>query len=272
MKRTITFILALLLLVVTTSGVSAKQTLQFSCSAQIAKAFGKSVIDEIEGKNPITVDMSITSSHTALQRLINGFSELACIAYPLPYEHRQKGYVEIPFAQDKLAVITNKSNPVDNISSTQLRKIFTGNIDNWEQLGGKDEKLITLGPNRKTASCDNFCRQIMGGHQIGYDYTTDSSTRVLQGVKDMPGSISFASYAAVEGEKELKVLDVGGVSVKNEEYPLWQSYSMVTKGEPVSEARIFINAVFSERGKEIMEQRGMKPLTPKGFNSTTKSE
>ncbi len=272
MKRIITFIFALLLLVGISSGVSAKQTLQFSCSAQIAEAFGKSVIDEIEAKNPLNVDISIASSHTALQRLINGFSELACIAYPLPNEYRQKGYVEIPFAKDKLAVITNKSNPVDNITSMQLRKIFIGNIENWQQLGGKDEKIISLGPNRETASCDNFCRNIMGGHRIGYNYTADTSTRVMQGVKDMPGSISFTSYAAVEDDNELKILNVDGVSVKSDEYPLWQNYSMVTKGKPGSKARIFINAVFSERGKEIMEQRGMKPLTPKGFNATAKAE
>jgi len=42
----------------------------------------------------------------------------------------------IPIAWDALAFIVNPSNPVDNLSSEQIKNIFSGKITNWSTVGG----------------------------------------------------------------------------------------------------------------------------------------
>ena len=58
---------------------------------------------------------------------------------------KEKGVVENVIAIDGIAVITNSSNAVENLSKEDLIKIYTGEIKNWKELGGKDENIVVLG-------------------------------------------------------------------------------------------------------------------------------
>ena len=46
-----------------------------------------------------------------------------------------------PVAWDALAIIANKKNPVNNLTTAQIKKIYTGKITNWKQLGGVDAPI-----------------------------------------------------------------------------------------------------------------------------------
>ncbi len=84
-----------------------EEVLHMATSAQIAHAFGMDVVKEFEQKHNIKVRVFICSSDTALQRIVNGFSDIACVAFRLPATYIEQGYVEIPFAKDPLAIIVN---------------------------------------------------------------------------------------------------------------------------------------------------------------------
>lgn len=46
--------------------------------------------------------------------------------------------------EDGYALVTNKSNPVDELNSKQIKQVFDGDITNWDQLGGKSEKVTLM--------------------------------------------------------------------------------------------------------------------------------
>lgn len=240
--------------------VQAQQMLYLSSSSQIAEAFGKEVIEKFEDRYETKVSLHIGSSETALLRLENDFSDLACIAFRLPREYREKGYVDIPFAQDPLVVVTHEDNPVEDLSPRQLRNIFMQNLTNWKELEGEDTQIVTFVPRRETALRQNFQRQVMQGFDISYDYMSYISTRSVTGVKHIPGAITFASLGAVEGMKDIRTLSIDGHDPKDEQYPFIQTFSFVSKGEPGSTARGFIDAALSARGQDIIREKGMEPV------------
>jgi len=237
----------------------AQEVLYLSSSSQIAEAFGKDVIRKYEDRYETKVNLHIGCSRTALIRLENGFSDLACIASRLPSEYRDRGYVDIPFARDPLVVITHQDNPVNNLSRQQLRNVFMQNITNWKELGGEDEEITVVLPRRETALFRNFDRQVMKGYDVSYDFMSYISTECVRGVKHVPGAISIASLGAVKKREGVGTLKIEGNEPRDEEYPFSQTFSFVSKGEPSRKAREFINAALSERGREIIREKGMQP-------------
>lgn len=65
-------------------------------------------------------------------------------------DEKANGVEENIVAIDGIAVITDKDNSVTELTSDDLKKIYTGEISNWKDLGGKDEAIVAIG--REAAS------------------------------------------------------------------------------------------------------------------------
>ena len=87
--------------------VSAQNTLSYSRSAQIYEAFGKEALEAFTKESGIKVESHISSSASAVYRLMNGFSDIASTTRELYRRHRDYGYVQIPFCKDPIPI--NKS-------------------------------------------------------------------------------------------------------------------------------------------------------------------
>ena len=53
----------------------------------------------------------------------------------LKQEELDAGLTEMKIADDGIAVIVNLENPIENITSDEVMKIYTGEINNWSELG-----------------------------------------------------------------------------------------------------------------------------------------
>jgi phosphate transport system substrate-binding protein len=250
----------LICLAIAIRSVRAEGVLYLSSSSQIAEAFGKDVITRYEDRHETKVSLHIGCSRTALVRLENGFSDLACIASRLPREYRKKGYVDIPFARDPLVVVIHGDNPVRDLSRRELRNIFMHNVSNWKELGGVDAEIITFVPREATALFRNFERQVMEGYDVAYDFKSYISTRSIFGVKHILGAVAIASQGAVEKREGIKTVGIEGHDPGDDDYPFFQTFSFVSKGEPDQNAKEFINAALSQRGREIIREKGMQPI------------
>lgn len=92
---------------------------------------------------------------------MNGYSDIAVIARKLYRKHEDYGYVQIPFCKDPLAVFSNCNCGVDDLSESQVQDIFSGDIVNWKDVGGRDLPIMVVVPEAGTAASKNFRRQIM---------------------------------------------------------------------------------------------------------------
>jgi phosphate transport system substrate-binding protein len=258
----LTAVVSLLFLCSMISGsiASAKKTLRYSSSAQVREAFGMEVLNAFTEATGIEVDLYVGSSSSAVHRLMNGFSDIASTVERLHGRHQQYGYREIPFCKAPLIVITNAETPVRNISSSQLRGVFSGMITNWKELGGPEMSIVVVVPGKHTGAFKNFRKLALKRSNVKYDYMAYRSADVVKLVHRIPWSISFISQGAHTINAAIKVIKIDDLKPGDKNYPYHQTFSFVTKGELGDAAKKLIDFAFSEKGKAIMRKNGMAPL------------
>jgi len=265
MKKSIVFLMMIAVILIwslapaTPSGAAEK--LRYSCSNQILEAFGMDRINAFTKATGIEVDVYPSSSKSAVYRLMNDFSDLAGSMHGLYYRDRQSGYVEIPFCKDPLAVIVNDHNRVEDLSREQIQGIFNKTVTNWKEVGGPDQPIIVVVPDRTTSAYNNFEDMAMSRREVRYDYISDKSSDVIQAIQNMNWGISFITQAAISIRKGVKTIKVDGDTVSDVGYPFFQTMYYITKGKPAGAAKAFIDFTLSDEGVAIMKEKKMIPVT-----------
>jgi phosphate transport system substrate-binding protein len=243
------------------SAATAQETLRYSQAAQVYRAFGKEGVEMFQKKTGIPVEVFVSSSSSAVNRLMNGFADIASTTRQLYYRYSEYGYVEIPFCKDPLAVIVHASATVTDLTADQLEAVFSGGITNWQALGGPDAPILVVVPGKDTGANKNFRRQVMKHKEILYDLMTYESTDVIDVVAKFPEAISFISRGASIASEGVKAVKISGLSAGEPAYPFYQVFSFVTKGEPSGTVKSFVDFAFSPEAQGLFSQKGMLPIT-----------
>lgn len=215
-------------------------------------------------KNPgVTVTVEYTGSGAGLESLAAGSVDIGNASRGLKDEEKASGEVENIVAIDGIAVITNKSCSINDVTSKDLAKIYTGEITDWAELGGEEQPIIVIGREAGSGTRDAFEELLEVKDVCAYAQELDSTGAVLAKVGTTPGAIGYVSLDVVDDT--VSGLKIDGVEPTEEEilagnYMLQRPFVMATKGE-ISEqnelVQTWFNYINSDDGKEVIKQVGL---------------
>ncbi|MBI5931062.1 MAG: substrate-binding domain-containing protein [Chloroflexi bacterium] len=106
-----------------------------------------------------------------------------------------------PLGQDGIAVVVHPRLTLPQLSADDLRRIFTGAVENWTELGGPDVPITVVSREAESDTRRVFEQLVLGERQITYNALlalTDAA--MLDVVSRTPGAIGFVSMALVSGQ------------------------------------------------------------------------
>ena len=157
------------------------------------------------------------------------------------------GLVFYPIAKYAICVVTNKSNPLSNLTSSQLSSIFTGKTKSWSGVSGAGASgtIDVISRTSVAGVLTNFQTILLEGKKVVESATQEASEGLLkQQVESDPNSIGFISnYQADKGG--VNVVGLNGVGCSRAtavsgQYSGVARFYEVTKGKATGAASQFI--------------------------------
>ncbi len=213
-------------------------------------------------------------SQKGMDLLSNGLIDIAMVSRDLKEEEKQK-YNFITLAYDGVAIIVNKENSIKGISTNQLRDIYSGKTQNWEQIDSKIKgEIIVVSKMVGRGTLDIFEQYIkLQNPQTinkNYNYThitkkawnagaNNDSMVWVGGIKDSIGFVSYGSTKEFEKyELPIKILSLDlieptNTTIQNKTYPITRALNLVYKKSNTKVAN-FIKMLENTKVDEIVEK------------------
>ena len=227
---------------------------------KLCEAMSESFMEKYPG---ITVTVEYTGSGAGLESLASGSVDIGNSSRHLKDEELSGGAVENVVAIDGIAVIEDKENTVTDISAEDLAKIYTGEISNWSELGGKDEAIVVIGREAGSGTRDAFEELLEVADNCAYAQELDSTGAVLAKVASTPGAIGYVSLDVVDDS--VIAISIDGTEPTEEKilagnYLLSRPFVMATNGEISTQndlVKTWFDYIKSEDGKSVISQVGL---------------
>lgn len=233
----------------------------------------------------VNIAVSGPGSGAGIAALINGTTDICQTSREIKAKEIEQAKshgvdpFEIPVALDALSVVVHPSNPVSELTFTQLSAIYTNRVSNWSEVGGSDAPIVVLARDTSSGTHVYFKENVVQMKGLPTeDKSLEYGTRVLLLPSTEEGVIEVAKNARAifypglgylsEAVKPLAVSRTADgpavlpsvATALDGSYPIARPLLFYTDGEPVGVVKAFIDYALSAAGQEKVIELGYVPL------------
>ncbi len=180
-------------------------------------------------------------------------------------EKNKYGLVSFPFAVDGVAVAVNPKNSVSELSSQQIKKIFSGEIVNWKDVGGADAAIHAFGRDEASGTREVFWEKLLGKGDVAQSINIVSSNGSMKvAIAQDSQAIGYLGIGHISDNIKAVVVDnmvPTQENAKSGDYKVVRNLYMNTRGQPSALEQAFIDYILGPDGAEIIEKSGYIPLS-----------
>jgi phosphate transport system substrate-binding protein len=220
-----------------------------------------------------SVMVSSGGSGAGIQNVANGLSDLGMTSRAIKESEKSKygdNFIEHIVAKDCICLVVSKAvydSGVQDLSQDQIKKIFGGEITNWNAVGGQDNDIFAVGREVGSGTRDFFNEHFFGDAKVeteGVAAYEGSNSGVVTAVSKSDKGIGYVSlgYINADGINPVKV-DGALPSMKSAisgEYPVVRDLYMYSFKTTSPGAQAFLNFALSPEGQEIAKAEGYPPV------------
>jgi phosphate transport system substrate-binding protein len=235
--------------------------------------------EEFKKLNPdVTITVSGGGSGQGIKSLINGTATIADASREAEEKEKQqakdRGFelTETAVARDGITIIVNPANPIKSLTLAQLKDIYTGKVNNWNEVGGASLKITTSGRDSASGTYKYFQEDVMGkDEKYRADMaSTPSNNAIANNVGQQKGGIGYIGVAyATEFTKAGKVREVPiafkegeaailptAENILSNRYPISRALFNYTRNAPVGIAKEYLDYVTGAAGQKVVTDQG----------------
>ncbi len=229
-------------------------------------------LEAFYAKTKIVISLSGTGSGDGIKSIIDGSCDIANSSREMKKGEwdlaKAKGekIKEVAIAYDMIVPVVHPSNPVSKLTIDQLKAIYVGEITNWSQVGGKNEKIVVISRDSSSGTFEVWESKVMKKAEVRKDALLQASNgAVLSVVANNKRAIGYLGYGYLD--KSVKAIVVNNVKPtipngKSGAYPIARKlYMYVNESKLKPEAKKYIDFILSKEGQKIVKEAGFIPLT-----------
>lgn len=235
-----------------------------------------------KSEEPLPKPVRFTNTIKAYESLISGEVDIFFGAIPSAEQKKLaedagKTLVMTPIGKEAFVFFVSGENPIDGLTSEQIRDIYSGKTKNWSALGGENIPILAF-QRPKNSGSQTMMEHFMGNVPLKEPLKVEfemSMVGVITAVADYQNKrssigYSFRYYSSgmvdENAESSIKFLSLDGVypdstSIQNGEYPMTTSlYAIYLEDNQNENVPLLAEFMRGRQGQEIIEKTGYIPL------------
>jgi phosphate transport system substrate-binding protein len=222
-----------------------------------------------EAKHPgVRIDVQTGGSGRGLTDARQGLADLGMVSRALKDD--EKDLLAFPIAMDGVCVILHRDNPVTALTDAQVVSIYTGQVTNWKDVGGRDAPITVVHKAEGRSTLEVFCGYYrLRNSEIRAHVVIGDNPQGIKTVAGAPDSIGYVSIGSAAFEAgagtPIKLLPVSGVAaglepVRNGTFPLSRPLNLVVRKVPDGLVKEFLDFARSAAVHDLVREQCFVPI------------
>ena len=224
--------------------------------------FAEKLAEQYMAAHPeVTITVQGGGSSVGIQSANSGAAQIG-MADLVKLPDEAKGLTATVVARDGIAIVVNPKNPVQNLTTDQVRDIFNGKITNWKELGGNDEPITVVSREAGSGTRSSFEQIVMDVKLKKDALIQDSNGTIRETVANDARSIGYLSHGLInEKIKPVKVdnEECNESSITAGKYKLVRPIFLLVKNTSDASSKGFIDYILSPEGQKTIKEKGLLP-------------